>query len=486
MSSVSSHRVRSGDTLSTIARNNGVTVAALAKANNIQNADRIREGQLLKLPDRFDTQQTQRSGRALGPSAGEDSFTPTRAPVGEELGSLSRRHESNGNPATVSSGKGDKGGVSYGAYQFESTSGSVNRFVASLKDSHPQFYQALAGKKPATEEFNAAWKELARKDPQGFLEAQHDAVQGKYYEVAAGELHEKLGLDVGARSKALRDVVWSTAVQHGPHGADDIFKAALKGRSPSQVSDEELIQSVYAERGRRDEKGVLVHFQGSSPKVQKGVADRFVQEARDALAMLAKERTGGAPAASPAPPAPTAPSASRAQTVQVPFYSQYEAGHGFTPGDTSCFKAATAMAAATGARVTGPDKRIQVATSENGLGQITVNPEKAREGRSYIDSQLSAGKPVVVGVSHKDASYNADGLTDHFVVITGKGQDAQGRTYYTFHDPGTRHTDKGSDANPNNRFYVDDSTGKMFRAGTEASGKIITRRYEVSMVRPNA
>src|SRR5574341_1024502 len=36
----------------------------------------------------------------------------------EELGGLSRKYESNGNPGMVSSGVGDHGGRSYGAYQF--------------------------------------------------------------------------------------------------------------------------------------------------------------------------------------------------------------------------------------------------------------------------------------------------------------------------------------------------------------------------------
>jgi len=88
-------------------------------------------------------------------------------------------------------------------------------------------------------------------------------------------------------------------------------------------------------------------------------------------------------------------------------------------------------------------------------------------------------------VSHKDGNYNADGITDHFVVITGRGKDDQGRTFYSFQDPGTKFKERGGDVNPNNRFYAD-AGGKLSRDGSHASGAILQRRYEVSMVRKNA
>ena len=37
-----------------------------------------------------------------------------------ELGKLSAAYESNGDPAIVSTGEGDRGGISYGAYQLAS------------------------------------------------------------------------------------------------------------------------------------------------------------------------------------------------------------------------------------------------------------------------------------------------------------------------------------------------------------------------------
>jgi hypothetical protein len=171
--------------------------------------------------------------------------------------------------------------------------------------------------------------------------------------------------------------------------------------------------------------------------------------------------------------------------LAVPFFSQFEPGHGYDPGKTSCFLAAMAMVAEKGAKVTGPDQRIQLATAEDEKGRLTIDPAKAAQARSYIDQQLDEGWPVVVGVSHKDAHYNVDALTDHFVVITGRGVDEQGRTYYAFHDPSASRGDKGSDTNPKNRLCVDEATGRMYRPGKDAAGLVVDRRLEVAMVRRN-
>ncbi|MGE6763737.1 LysM peptidoglycan-binding domain-containing protein [Corallococcus interemptor] len=540
MADVSNYRIRSGDTLSGIAKRYNTSVDALAKANNIKDPNKILAGTALKVQvrDGFDAKPTTRS--SAGTKTSGDTFTQstsgtqktlpppegsTTSNAGGELGSLSRKYEARG-PGTVSTGKGDKGGVSYGSYQFASANGSAQSFVNSLKKTNPDYYKALSGSKPGSAEFSSAWKQLAAKDPKGFDKAQHDYIKATHYDPGAANIKKATGIDLDKRSAALRDVAWSTSVQHGPGKADDIFKKALAGRDPAKVSDEQLIKDIYAERGRTNASGTLVHFSGNSKEVQKGVANRFKSEAKDALAMLKKEQSGATTKPSNTntgvvPPSVNGDSkpgrtqgtgntqgtntskptteADRTDTqqvagakdkpavhVKVPYYSQFENGHGYTASDTACFKAATAMARDAKATVLGPDRRIQVGTSENGVGALKVDPKKAAEGRNYIDKQLEAGKPVVVGVSHKDASYNADGLTDHFVTITGRGVDDKGRTYYTFHDPGTTNASKGKDTNPNNRFYVDDKTGNMYRPGKAANGYVTDRHYDVAMVRRNA
>ncbi len=78
---------------------------------------------------------------------------------------------------------------------------------------------------------------------------------------------------------------------------------------------------------------------------------------------------------------------------------------------------------------------------------------------------------------------NVDAITDHFVVVTGRGVDAAAPA---FNDPATRNASRGADTNANNRFYVDERTGNLYRPGNVASGLVVDRRFDVSMIRPNA
>lgn len=169
--------------------------------------------------------------------------------------------------------------------------------------------------------------------------------------------------------------------------------------------------------------------------------------------------------------------------LTVPFWSQYEAGHGFEPGDTACYQAARTMALAAGATVAGSEHRIQIGLSEDGDGRLAIDSAAARQGRQYIDRELEAGRPVVVGVSHADKSYNVDKLTDHFVVITGRKREADGSMTYLYHDPASGSS--GSDAHANNRFKVEPDTGKFYRDGQIATGYVVKRRFEVAMIRRN-
>ena len=88
----------------------------------------------------------------------------------------------------------------------------------------------------------------------------------------------------------MQDVVWSTAVQHGP-GTPIVHRACgnVTCARTDPKYDEQLIRAIYAERGRKKPDGNLAYFSKSSPNVQAGVANRFKSELQDALAMLAKE-----------------------------------------------------------------------------------------------------------------------------------------------------------------------------------------------------
>lgn len=209
----------------------------------------------------------------------------TSAAAEQPLGKLSEKYESsNRGPGTVSSGKGDPGGVSYGTYQLASKIGRADEFV---KKYYPDEFKGLKG---GTDEFTKKWKELAEKDPKGLRTNEHTFIKETHYDPQARKLEKELHLDVSKRSPALRDVVWSVAVQHGPN--TDVIVAAvkplLKETKLEDVTDEAMIRAIYAERGSKDKDGKLVRFKRVSDDWIPGLTRRFDNELKDALEMLKK------------------------------------------------------------------------------------------------------------------------------------------------------------------------------------------------------
>jgi LysM repeat protein len=297
------YKVKPGDNLSKIAKRYGISLAQLLQANpQIKNPDKIQVGQVVNLPDTsMDTTQPLPSNvvPAITPTP-----TTTAAPaatgaaaaagaIGQAiaetlLGTLSAKYETGGRgPGTVSTGIGDPGGVSYGSYQMASKMGVPQKFVK--QDAFPwlsDFQNLNAG----SADFTACWKRIAANDPDGFQKCQHEYIKKTHYDLLAAKILNDDQLDVNTRSRALQDVVWSTAVQHG--GNTSMVHKALANVTCARTDpafDEQLIRAIYAERGRKKTDGNLAYFSRSSPNVQKGVANRFKNELNDALAMLAKE-----------------------------------------------------------------------------------------------------------------------------------------------------------------------------------------------------
>ena len=212
-------------------------------------------------------------------------------PAGWRLGTLSSKYETSGRgPGTVSSGQGDPGGVSYGSYQMTSRGGgTVLRFV-----SDPAFpwRDRFAGLTSGSDAFSAAWRALAAERPDAFFAAQHAYIQRTHFDPLVRRVRSASGLDLSERSHALQDAAWSTAVQHGPNTsvvtrAIDAVGGAGTLPAGDLDGDRRLIRAIYAERGRRGADGRLAHFpRVESVRVQQSLANRFVNEEQDALAML--------------------------------------------------------------------------------------------------------------------------------------------------------------------------------------------------------
>ena len=203
-----------------------------------------------------------------------------------ELGKLSEKYESGGRgPGTVSTGVGDPGGVSYGTYQLASKVGRADEFVTK---HYPDEFQGLKG---GTPEFTAKWKALAAADPKALHAKEHEFIRVTHYEPQCAKLLKDAKLDVAKRSATLRDVVWSTAVHHGPK--TDVVTVALKPllakTKLDDVTDETMIKAVYAERGRLNADGKLARFPRVSDSWIAGLSKRFKSEQADALEMLTQE-----------------------------------------------------------------------------------------------------------------------------------------------------------------------------------------------------
>jgi murein DD-endopeptidase MepM/ murein hydrolase activator NlpD len=296
------YTIKAGDTLSKIAARNGVTLAQLLQANpKITDPNRIKVGDVVNLPNSSGANEATQPSPATPVSASSTENTqplPSNpatiaagalgAALADELGCLSAKYETGGRgPGVVSTGVGDPGGVSYGSYQMASKMGVPQRFVCQSGFPWAKDFQNLNA---GSAEFTACWKRIAAAQTSDFQKAQHSFIKQSHYDLLASKILAEDKLDVNTRSFALQNVIWSTAVQHGP--ATPIVHRAIANLScttSDPTYDKQLICAIYAERGRRKPDGNLAYFSRSSPSVQAGVAKRFQNEQADALALLAKK-----------------------------------------------------------------------------------------------------------------------------------------------------------------------------------------------------
>ena len=222
-------------------------------------------------------------------AAGEPSnFDAAAYAADPTLGGLSAKYESNGNPKII--GRDSTGGYSYGEYQIATKVGTFKNYMSFLQTNHPDTYnelQAAGGDSAAragTPEFKAAWQRIMA-DPH-HAETQHAFIQATHYNPAVGKVIKSTGFDFTTRAKPVQDALWSTAVQHGPGGANKIVQRAIirSGKTAATITDEELVVAIYDERG--DNNGNK-YFPSSQPHVKASVVNRFRNEKADALSALA-------------------------------------------------------------------------------------------------------------------------------------------------------------------------------------------------------
>lgn len=198
--------------------------------------------------------------------------------LGAGIGAVAARFEGGkGGAGTISSGKGDFGGKSYGTFQLSSKQGSINSFLE--KSGYASKFQ---GMQVGSKEFDAQWKDLAKSDPK-FSEAQNGYAQQKY---AAPQLAKLQSMGVDTSNRAIQEMAMSTGVQYGE--GSDVLAKALKGKNASKMTPADIVNAVQDYKA----SSVGSRFKSSSSDVQAGVAKRHDGAERQALLSLTGETVG--------------------------------------------------------------------------------------------------------------------------------------------------------------------------------------------------
>lgn len=238
------------------------------------------------------------TGQEVGTLAGTSIMND-----GWNLGQTSKRFETGGRGAgTVSTGKGDHGGVSYGSYQMSSNMGVVQDFLKSSG-----YGSKFSGLAVNSEAFKKKWKEIAASD-KNFEKAQHDYTKRTHFDVQNKGL-AKRGISLNMNSAAIQDMLWSTSVQFGPH--NKVIDKALQGKDVSKMSEAEIISAVQDYK-KRNTKSLFA----SSPSQWAGLSQRAADEKAALLSLNASRAQQAMPQAN-VPSGAAKPSNGKTTNVDV-------------------------------------------------------------------------------------------------------------------------------------------------------------------------
>lgn len=159
------------------------------------------------------------------------------------LGAISKRFESGrGGVATISSGKGDPGGKSYGEFQLASKTGTLQSFLESSEGKPFAEKYNLRTADIGTEEFDKNYRIAASEDTTKFAAAQKAFITRTHYEPVKN-LAQQMGFNVNDRR--VQEALFSQSVQHGFAGNRKILEAAA---SSAKGTPEEQVRAIYKAR----------------------------------------------------------------------------------------------------------------------------------------------------------------------------------------------------------------------------------------------
>jgi hypothetical protein len=190
----------------------------------------------------------------------------------QRIGHASAKYESgNRGVHSISSGRGDRGGVSYGAHQLSSRSGTMSEFLNSPEGA--AYKGRFGSHRPGSKAFSNAYSQLAKEDPHGFEEAQHAFIRRTHYEPLRAKA-EKLGYNV--EHPRVQEALYSMSVQHR-RAANRLLNAPRALSSINRDADaqvnalfdvREAKYSKYRNRYEQERKDILAVAEPIQPSIQ--------------------------------------------------------------------------------------------------------------------------------------------------------------------------------------------------------------------------
>jgi len=179
------------------------------------------------------------------------------------------------------------GGTSYGTIQLASKQKAVNEFINFLNSSDNPQYKEIAKELSSVTNWNTgsktgaavdAWNKAVDMYPEAMSSAEKEYAHKIYTEPVLDYVAEKYGIDKENISDEMKAMIASRSIQHGVSGAKRVISNSW-GSNAKNLSDSELISSVYKEVGDNVDK----YFSSSTPEVKASVKNRMKVESNELI-----------------------------------------------------------------------------------------------------------------------------------------------------------------------------------------------------------
>ena len=157
-------------------------------------------------------------------------------------------------------------------------------FPAGFVPPPPDGSELPAGQPAASEDSRQSFGE----GPTGTDASDRPYIHSIWYDILALRF-EEAGVSLVDRSTALRDVVWATALEHGPFAAadgSDVLSRVAALVELARAGDATIVEALFAERARVGSDGSLVHYPDTQPFDRDRVIARLGDEAAQAGARV--------------------------------------------------------------------------------------------------------------------------------------------------------------------------------------------------------